>query len=402
METWEYVVLIVAFLLMAYFFMSSPELDFVVRGFNMDLYSKRPQYAPVQRPRYDPSLIVTETQPYPRSGQPFSYDQQTTSRTLTDDQYAQQQTLFDATGNGITPFQELPNWNDYMLGQSAGATSKTAVGAGATTPSWVPKTKPTRSNTNADARLGSGEQQNLAMNYGQASAVRAAAGQNSSGSVRHMSTMPLAENEGPYDSVLTDPNKAGEMSLETGLYGGRYAIDPTKDAGAPGSIVWTQQSAPQGILGGWRQQQTGATMSNGATWVGVGGPPQPIDSPGARAARYPQALPTGGIMELYADTNAYTRPGSVPIMADGAPLDINKKFVDNTGRVVTGVAYRAPEIDPRLNFLPDNHPQKLLDRHWHAAAIKNNLPPTERVKFVRRVMGDVARFRQIPWAFGGA
>ena len=76
--------------------------------------------------------------------------------------------------------------------------------------------------------------------------------------------------------------------------------------------------------------------------------------------------------------------------------------MDNTGRVVTGVAYRAPEIDPRLNFLPDNHPQKLLDRHWHAAAIKNNLPPTERVKFVRRVMGDVARFRQIPWAFGGA
>lgn len=441
LETWEIVILVVAALIAVYIVMDSPLIGFdAVRGFNMDIYTKRPQYTQMQRGRFDPDLVVTETFNYPRSGQPFSYTQQVIqdARYPTNSQFEKQQELFALSGwpqdfpelktaaarGGADRTAAVYNQQDAAMGntpaayfaeKSEGRGRVRGAGAGQVTPAW-------QGVNTAQIRAGGTSDTGARHFDGQGPGKQTPQREN----IRGFATM----NVDAYDDPLTNPNLAGGWPyVDPSFYNNQFVQDfspvdgkwaegmhnPQDQRMGPGTIVWTQTAGPPAINDGTRDASF-ATMSTEAKWLGTATPADPnsraaksvswADGYGASAAGGASTaggvVPSGGILEPYGDRNVYAAPGSVPIARDGQPIDWRRKYLGADGKVMTGLAHRPAEIDPRLDMLPPNHPQKLANQHWHAAAIKGNLPPTEARKFRERFAGDVKRFRQLPWSFGNA
>lgn len=334
------------------------------RNFNMGLITNRPSYSEAARPRYDANMSVVETVPYLRSGQPFQFTQQEVqdARNPTDEQFMKTMTLFEVAGKPMWP-KTRPDRH-----VSDGRVDESAIGKG--TKGGAKAAKAAKAfRWWDDTSVGAGHGKEAVDIHPDASVA----------DMRSFAEMPLE-----YDNLGAVLSEQLAPQYEGGAM--------TRDANS-GQLVWAQHNGPQ--AGPW-----------GAKWnqANPAQPVYPLDDERARERQGPMQMPSGGLLEPYSDGNHYSKPWQTDFsMADGKPFDWSKKQIGPDGKVWTGIAYRPVEINPHLELLPANHPLKLQSQHWFAANTKCRLPPTEaRKNLEKTLIGDVLRYRQIPWSFGGA
>jgi hypothetical protein len=335
-------------------------------------------------------MVVEETIAYPRSGQPFQFTQRVTqdARNPSKDQMDKIMSLFDAAGKPVRGWHTNPV---KRVHQPAQPDKRAFVDVGTLPgqPMYFPREIPPHDTANTMGGFNAG-----VVNQGRSQPVSdlASAGRRdmTDRDIRHMAELDF----GKYNPMIDTEGIGTTLPDLTSVANTDRNQEFTYDH-LSGGIVGTQHSGPEG-------GPLSAKWIPLSAWTGK--KDYPIDAEESRARTGPLQVPSGGIVYGYSDFNKYTSEGQNDfVMADGQPWDPNKKMVGEGGKVYTGLAYTPPELNPHLDLLPSNHPMVLQMKHWNAAAVKNNLPPTEMRKGLEKTLiADVKRFRYLPKSFGGA